>query len=29
MEHAHGIKPFKYDNVFRENNKLKKKHGLF
>ncbi len=29
MEQAHGIKPFKYDNVFRENNELKKKHGLF
>ncbi len=29
MEQAQGIKPFKYDNVFRKNNELKKNHGLF
>ncbi len=28
IEHAKGIKPFNYDNVFRKNNKLKKQHNL-
>jgi len=29
LEEAHGIKPFNYDSVFRENNELKKQHTLF
>ncbi len=28
LEQAHGIKPFNYDNVFIENNELKKQHSL-
>jgi hypothetical protein len=28
LKHAKGIKPFNYDNVFRENNELKKQHCL-
>jgi ABC-type phosphate transport system auxiliary subunit len=28
MEEDKAIKPFNYDNVFRENNELKKQHSL-
>ncbi len=28
LKHAKGIKPFNYDNVFRENNELKKQDNL-
>jgi hypothetical protein len=28
LEKAQGIKPFNYNNVFREKNKLKKQHIL-
>jgi hypothetical protein len=28
LEQAQGIKPFNYDNVFIENNELKKHHGF-
>ncbi len=28
LKQAKGIKPFNYDNVFRENNELKKQHSL-
>jgi hypothetical protein len=28
LEHAQRIKPFNYDNAFRENNELKKQHSL-
>jgi hypothetical protein len=29
LELAKGIKPFNYDNVFKNNNELKKQHSLF
>ncbi len=29
LEHTKGIKPFNYDNVFRDNNELKKQQGPF
>jgi len=28
LEQAKGIKPFNYDNVFKENNELKKQHSF-
>jgi len=28
LKEAQGIKPFNYDNVFKENNELKKQHIL-
>ncbi len=29
LKQAQGIKPFNYDNVFKEKNELKKQHSLF
>jgi hypothetical protein len=28
LEEAQGVKPFNYDNVFRENSEFKKQHTL-